>query len=539
MARLKMSRIARNGKDVNNEQKGRCWDTALYIRLSREDGDKEESDSVGNQRDMLCAYIEGNEQFRLFDVYIDDGYTGTNFKRPGFKRMVGDMKEGRINCIIVKDLSRFGRDYIGVGDYQENVFPSYGTRFIAINDHIDTYLNQDESDSIIVPFKNIINEQYARDISRKVRSALDTKRKRGEFIGAFACYGYQKDPLNKNRLVVDAEAAEVVRKVFVWFISGLPKLSIAQRLNEMDMPCPSEYKKQKGQKYVNPKKLERTFYWTHTTVHRILNNEMYVGNMVQHTQTIQSFKRKRNMQVDRSDWIIVPGTHEAIIDQQTWEIAQRLLRIDIKRSQYTGEVHLFAGLIRCADCGRAMKKRSGGNTYYVCGTYMMYGKKYCSGHSIRYDELKAMVSSELKAQIDKYVDFNRISLEIRRQSDRSLNAGIIENRLIALQKKLESIMILRRGLYEDFKCGLLTEKEYTQFKEDYDNQNVKIEEIISDLTAKLKKQGGDDVAKRSSNLLLKYRNAEEPTRELLVSLVRSISINEDKSIVIDFDFCQL
>jgi Site-specific recombinases, DNA invertase Pin homologs len=535
-----MSRVARNRKDVNNLEKGQYWNTALYIRLSREDGDKEESDSVGNQRDMLNAYMEGNKQFKLYDTYIDDGYTGTNFNRPDFKRMVEDMKQGRINCIIVKDLSRFGRDYIGVGDYQENVFPRYGVRFIAINDRIDTSLNQEESNSIIVPFKNIINEQYARDISRKVRSALDIKRRRGEFIGAFACYGYQKDPMNKNHLIIDEDASEIVKKIFIWFISGQPKLAIAQKLNTLEIPCPSEYKKQKGQKYVNPNKLDRTFYWTHTTVHRILNNEMYLGNMVQHTQTIQNFKQKKNTQVQKDDWIIVPGTHEAIIDQKTWEIAQRLLQADIKKSQYTGEVHLFAGLIKCADCGRSMKKRvNSGNIYYICGTYMMYGKKYCSSHSIRYDELKGMVFAELKAQIDKYVDFNRVSTEIQRQNSRNSGIKVIENKLIELQKKLDNIMVLKRGLYEDLKRGLLTEEEYTHFKKDYDNQNVKIEGTISEFNDKIRKQSSDDTIRRSSDMILKYKDATEPTRELLVSLVKSISISEDKSIVIDFDFYPL
>jgi DNA invertase Pin-like site-specific DNA recombinase len=518
-------------------EKGQYWNTALYIRLSREDGDKEESDSIGNQRDMLLSFISSDCQLKLFDIYIDDGYTGTNFNRPDFKRMVEDMKNRLVNCIIVKDLSRFGRDYIGVGDYQENIFPKYGVRFIAVNEHIDTSLNQDRNDSIIVPFMNIINEQYARDISRKVRSALDTKRKRGEFIGAFACYGYQKDAENKNHLIIDEEAAEVVNKMFKWFISGMPKLSIAVRLNDMQVACPSEYKKQKGQKYINANRLEKTYYWTHTTVHRILKNEMYIGNMVQHTQTVKSFKQKKNMSVDKQDWIIVPGTHEPVIDVQTWEIAQRLLKSDIKKSQFTGDIHLFAGIIKCGDCGRALKKRiNGNNIYYICGTYMMYGKKYCSSHSIRADILTDMVFAELKAQIDKYVDFEKINSDITEQKKKDTESKSAEGKLSSLKKKMENILVLKRGLYEDFKKGVLTEDEYFLFKKDYDNQILKIENSTSELKSQLNRNNDKEEIKRSTELILKYKDAVQLSRELLVSLVKTVTIFEDKSIIIDFSF---
>lgn len=533
-----MPRNAKNGILQNSAATDtRVWNTALYFRVSREDGDKDESDSISNQRDMLLSYIAKDKAFQLVDVYTDDGYTGTNFNRPDFQRMITDMKNKKINCIIVKDLSRFGRDYIGVGDYQENIFPQYNVRFIAVNDHIDTCESSDNFDSIIVPFKNIINEQYARDISRKVRSALDTKRVKGDFIGAFACYGYAKDENNKHHLVIDDEAAGTVRTIFQWFIDGTAKLTIATRLNERGIPCPSEYKKLKGLKYSNPNKLDRTNYWTHSTVHRVLNNEMYIGNMVQHTQTVKNFKQKKNVRIDKSDWIIVENTHEAIIGRETWNIAQRLLTADIKKSQYTGEIHLFAGILKCKDCGRAMKKRkNGNNVYYICGSYMMYGNKICTSHSIRYGCLYDKVFAEIKAQIEKYADFEKIRAEISDVQKKDKNINCLRDCQEDLRRKLNNTVNLKRGLYEDLKNGVINENEYFSFKEEYDTQAGKYEKKIAELAAIKSNIEKPDGEQRSYDPLMKYSCPAELTRELLVSLVRTVYVYENRDIEIDFNF---
>ena len=280
--------------------------TALYCRLSREDGDRMESDSIGNQRKLLEEYIENHPELTVAECYADDGYTGTNFQRPAFQRMLRDMESGRIRCVLVKDLSRFGRDYIETGRYLERWLPEHGVRFIAVTDNIDSDRGAYD---MMMPLKNLFNTQYARDISQKVKSSLHAKQQRGEFIGAFASYGYCKDPQNHNRLVIDPPAAEVVRRIFTLFENGMGKIRIAKQLNEEGIPCPSEYKRLAGEKYRNNHRLAATTDWTYATIHRILQNEMYIGNMERgRDDRLQMHGKARRK--DRFQWTVVSGTHE-------------------------------------------------------------------------------------------------------------------------------------------------------------------------------------------------------------------------------------
>ena len=328
------------------------WNTAGYLRLSREDGDKSESDSIANQRKLLEQYLAARPELHLVEFYQDDGYTGTSFDRPAFRRMEADIEEGRINCVLVKDLSRFGRDYIEMGRYLERVFPARGVRFIAVNDHVDS--RQGRYD-MLLPMKNIFNTQYARDISDKVRSAIHTKQQRGEFVGAFPSYGYQKDPANHSRLVIDPAAAQVVRRIFDLFEQGWGKIKIARQLNAEGIPSPSEYKRILGERYHNGRKIGQTTYWTYATIHRILQNQMYAGNMEQ-GRNCRPTMHGRAVQLERSKWAVVPGTHEAIIGAEQWERVQALLRRRTRQLSFEQNQSPFAGFLRCGDCGRAMVK---------------------------------------------------------------------------------------------------------------------------------------------------------------------------------------
>lgn len=328
------------------------WRAALYTRLSREDGDKPESDSISNQRALLEDFAAEQPDLVVVGHYSDDGFTGTNFQRPDYQRMMTDIEMGKVNCVIVKDLSRFGRDYINSGQYLERWFPEHGVRFLAVNDHIDSEKGPYD---MLLPFKNVFNEQYARDISHKVKSAMQAKQRQGEFIGAFASYGYRKDPEDHNKLLIDSCAAAVVQRVFDLYEQGTGKIGIAKRLNEEGIPCPSEYKRLNGERYCNGRKLSKTIYWTYATIHRMLKNQMYIGNMEQGRAPRQTM-HGRAKQLDRSQWTVVEGTHEPIISRRQWERVQALLAKDTRTSAFEQNVSPFAGFLRCGDCGRAMSK---------------------------------------------------------------------------------------------------------------------------------------------------------------------------------------
>lgn len=354
-------------------------DAALYERLSREDGDRLESDSIVNQQRMLEDYCARHPGFHVVDHYSDDGFTGTNFRRPAFKRLLEDIETGKVNCVIVKDLSRFGRDYIDMGYYLERYFPARGVRFIAVNDGVDSERGPYD---MMLPLKNVFNAQYAKDISEKVRSAFEVKQRRGEFVEAFASYGYLKDPDKRNHLIIDPVAGAVVRRIFEMAASGMGQVRIALSLNEEKVPCPSDYKRLMGEKYTNCKRLESTHYWTYATVHRMLRNEMYPGNMVQH-RSVRPTMHGKAKKADPSEWIITKGTHDAIISQELWDTVQAQIAKNARAPDFEQNVGLFAGFLKCADCGRAMVKTQwGGVVRYSCGSYRRYGSSICTKHYI-------------------------------------------------------------------------------------------------------------------------------------------------------------
>ena len=311
------------------KEKNKDIRAAAYLRLSIEDGDKAESNSIGNQRELIRDFAAERPGLHLIEEYADDGYTGTNFERPGFKRMMEDIKSGKINCIIVKDLSRLGRNYIEMGKYLEQIFPMMGIRFIAINDNYDNANTESsDSDSIVVPFKNLLNDSYCRDISIKVRSQLDMKRRKGEFIGGYAIYGYCKDKRNKNRLVVDEYAADIVRSIYRRKLEGMSAQAIAEQLNSENVLAPSEYKRLCGLNYHSGFKAGTHAKWQAIQVLRILKNEVYTGTMVQGRRQKINYKIKKIRDVEESGWIRVPNMHEAIIPQKLFDTVQEVLKLD-------------------------------------------------------------------------------------------------------------------------------------------------------------------------------------------------------------------
>ena len=510
------------------EKPARVWNTALYCRLSREDGDRPESDSISNQRDLLAGFIGERPDFRVADIYIDDGFTGTNFDRPAFRRMISDIEAGKIDCILVKDLSRFGRDYIEAGRYLERWLPAHGVRFLALGDGIDS---ERGAYDMMLPLKNLFNAQYAKDISEKVKTAMHTKQVRGEFIGAFACYGYLKDPENHNRLVVDPVAAPVVQRIFDLFDSGVGKVRIARILNEEGVPCPSEYKRLMGEKYTNNHRLSGTTYWTYATVHRILKTETYIGNLEQgrdvRVQMHGAAKRK-----DRADWVIVHGTHEPIILPEQWDRVQASLRSGAREPDFAQNVSPFAGFLRCGDCGRSMAKTTwDGRTFYTCGSYRRYGETACSRHYITLETLEEVVLADLNRVVASVGDLRKLAEQAARESQHSANAKDEKEKL---DGALARVRRLRQSAYEDYRDGLICKEDFLRFRDDYAAQEQKLTAQRTALVES-RTQGGAS-ANPWADALLTHGRITALDRRTIAETVREIRIFEGGKIEITYLF---
>ncbi len=511
------------------------FNAAGYIRLSREDGDKSESDSIGNQRKLIADYLKDKPDLVLYDLYIDDGFTGIHFNRPSFQRMIADIEAGKINCVIVKDLSRFGRDYIDTGKYLERYFPGHDVRFISITDHIDSIK---QAYDILLPIKNIFNEQYARDISDKVHAAVRTKQQAGEFIGAFASYGYRKSPADKNKLLVDEYAAGVIRTIFTLYINGCGKNRIAQILNRRGIVCPSEYKRINGDNYRNSNRLDSTCYWTYSTINRILQNELYIGNMVQGRKT-QHMRGKQQTR-DRENWIVVPNTHEAIIDKDTWEKAQSLLKRQTRSLALHSGTGIFAGFIKCGDCGRSLVKKSSTDTHgnslitYYCGTYVRSGRQYCSPHAVSHNLLESIILDDLNTLIGSISSLRDI-VEQNRTVDSTKPALSGErNRLLTELKKIRK---LEQAVYEDYREELISQREFSAYRQDY----LKKEDFVTKQLESLKERPDTetitDVLKSPwIKRLLETKSVEKADRGIITEMLHEIKVYQNNTIKITYNF---
>lgn len=502
------------------------WNAGLYIRLSREDGDKAESESVSSQKAILERFIFDHPEINLYDTYIDDGWSGTDFERPAFQRMMADITTKKINCVIVKDLSRFGRNYVEAGKYLETVFPLFKIRFISVNDMIDGTENPSSVNNIIVPFKNIINDEYCRDISMKVRSALDIRRKQGKFIGAFAAYGYKKDETDHSRLIIDECAAQNVRFIYERFLSGYSIIGIARELNSRGVLNPSEYRKKNAKNGV----------WADSTVRRILTNELYIGNLVQRKNETVSYKIHISKQVEKSRRITVLNTHEAIISKEDFYRVQELLKRDTRVSLSTNKLSVLSGYIKCADCGRAMQKRvvrqkNKVYEYYVCSSYKKFHS--CSKHSIRLDLLEKTVLAFLNKYIRIAVDFDKTIEKMNAQARKSDRTKRLNSELELKKKELSKTQNILLDLYPDYKDGVLGKDQYLALKEQYDRKI----ELISSEMARIKEEiincdNGICGNNEFIETFRKYRGLKELSRDVVVELIENIFIHEDGTIEI-------
>lgn len=520
----------------------KTWNAAVYVRLSKEDGDKIESDSITSQKDILSEFVNHKDDINISDFYIDDGWSGANFERPAFSRMMSDIYAKKIDCVIVKDLSRFGRNYADSSRYIDDIFVKLNVRFIALNSGVDTICEHTNpaTQCITVGIQNVINESYIANTSVSIRGALDINRKQGKFIGSFATYGYLKDPDDHHKLVVDDEAAEVVKTIFKWFIEGKSVIGITKNLNALGIPNPSEYKRQKGFNYKHTNK-NNDGLWCDSTVRRMLRNQMYIGNMVQGKNTNLSYKIKKCRAKPKEEWIIVEGTHEPIIDKETFKKAQSLFNRNTRTSPKKTEVDLFSGFVKCADCHRAMSKKVNNHAYgvykyYRCVTASKKSKTACSPHSIRIDVLEKTVLSSIQNMIDTAVELEKILDKINKQAVKNGDT-LTKKALDKLKSDRENIKKISLDLYPDYKANIITLDEYEALKENMAKKIADLDIKIAEYEKTIETEKSTQI--NQSDFIKKFTQfgkIDKLTRPILCELVDSILVHKNGDITINFKF---
>lgn len=517
------------------------WRLGEYIRLSKEDMNlgNDDSNSVVNQRRLLDEYYEKHmDDFESVARYIDDGHTGTDTNREGFQKLLADITSGKINCVIVKDLSRLSRNYTDAGSLIENLFVQLNVRFISLTESVDSFLNPDSVSSIIVPITKVMNDQYCYQTSKKIRQVFDYKRRNGEFIGSFAPYGYVKDPNDGHALLVDEEAAEVVKSIFSMFLNGMNKLQITHHLNGHGVFCPTAYKRSKGIKY-NAPNAQKNPMWSTITIDTILKNRVYVGDMVQGRQRVKSYKIHVQERVPEDEWFIVENTHKPIIDREAFDKVQQLLKRDTRTAPKKKELYLFRGFLRCADCGRAMSRiaSKGMYVYYQCGTYKSLSKKACTMHSIKSTRLEAAVLYAIQQQAYLAVSYSEIVSRINTAPIKKSQSIRLNDLIAAKEKELAKIMRYKQALYQDWKDGEITHNDYRHMSEDYERQAEVAQTVISNIKAEqVELEKGVDTENPFLTAFSKYENIDRLTREILIELVDHIKVHEGGDISIRFKF---
>lgn len=515
------------------------YKAADYLRLSKEDGDfsfsnnKAESDSISSQRKIIQRFVAQQPDIELVAEFSDDGYSGTSFERPQFQKMMEAVKAGEINCIIVKDLSRFGREYIDAGRYIEKIFPQLGVRFIAVNDNYDS-LNFSTSDSLIVPIKNFLNDSYCRDISIKVRSNFESRRRNGEFVSNYTPYGYLRSPNDKTQLVIDEAAGEVVRDIFRWKVEGMSPVTIAEKLNLRGVLSPSEHKRSIGINYKTAFQTNARSKWSPKTVIRILTNEVYTGVLIQGKRTTPNYKVKHTIVKDEQDWSRIEHAHEPIIQVREFELVQKLMQEDSRRASGSDTVYPLSGRVYCGTCGALAKRHSvtyNGSkyAYYTCPNTTKEGS--CEKRRISEKELENTVLTILQSEIKLVLNMERALSQIKELAWEHREITRLDKAIEVKMAEAEKCRTMKVSIYEDLQEGLISQEEFLQMKEGYSQQISEIEQDIG----KLKKERAmiqEGVADRSGWLsqFRKYQNLPSLSRAAVVNLVDQIQLYPDKKI---------
>lgn len=517
------------------------YHAAIYLRLSKEDGDfsslgeKKESNSIANQRKLIENFLKQHPEVISTQEFCDDGFTGANFDRPAFQQMIELVKQRKINCIVVKDLSRFGRDYIESGRYIEKIFPALGVRFIAINDSYDSAKSQQAGNEIILPFKNLINDSYSRDISIKVRSNLETKRRNGEFVGTHVVYGYQRSEENKNQLVIDRAVAPIVESIFRMKIDGFSPAQIADRLNRDGVPSPYEYKRISGSKFQSGFRKQVRTDWSPVAIYRILKNEMYTGTLVQGKTMTPNHKVKVRSKKDQSEWVRIENAHEAIISPAIFDAVQKLMLEDTRSPSGSDAVHLFSGKIFCADCQGSMtrkKTKSNGKeyVYFICTTNKQ-NRHECEPHRIKEQDVYDAVLAVIQSQVALALDLERALREINGISWERRELELIQTRIVRQEEIIEYNKKMKAGIYEDFKSEMITLEEYRIFKADCDQKIKEAQDAIARLTSDRNTVNSGLTGQQSWLAQFReYENIQELNRRVVVHFIERIEIDHEKQV---------
>ncbi len=518
----------------------KTWRACGYVRLSHEDGDKEESNSITGQKNLIRDFFSRHPELSECGMAVDDGFSGSSFERPAFRKMMDDVRAGKIDCIVVKDLSRFGRNYLDAGEYIEKIFPFFGVRFIAVNDNYDS-LDNAASDELVVPFKNLINEAYCRDSSVKIRSCLEVKRRRGDFTGAFAVYGYLKDPQNKNHLVVDTFAADVVRDIYQWKLEGVSAADIAGRLNADGILAPMDYQRQQGLRFATPFRIRPRSPWSATAVLRILKNPVYTGILEQGKNSTPSYKVKKRVAKPRGEWAVVESAHEAVVNRQDFLSVQKVLALDTRKSPGHDKVELFSGMVLCGECGAAMVRKtvpSGGKKYiyYVCAAHK--NEKTCFSHSIRDTALEKIVLESLQKQIRYIISLARLLEMADTAPLQKAGAKKVQERMESRKREADRYRRLTESLYENMVDGVITREEYHELKKNYSELCSEAEKQAEGLQEEMLRTLESSVDGNGwMEQFKKYGNITELDRTAVVSLIDRIFIYRDRRVDIIYS-CQ-
>ena len=519
------------------------WSVGEYNRLSKEDGDKPESDSIQNQHSINQKHLEylreQGEQIESVTVYSDDGYAGGNFKRPRYQALIRDIESGKINCIIFKDNSRLGRNYPELGRLMEDYFPQKGVRVISVLNNLDSVKDPRGYCSAIVSFSNIVNDDYIRQLSIKIKCTLTMKRERGEFIGNYAPFGYQKDPADRHRLVVDEEQAEIVRKIFDWYEDGMSASSIAKRLNAMQIMTPGDFKIRDGCKsfITHDRNSSKLHAWTTTTIATILKNEVYIGNMVQGKHKSVSYRSKKMMLTDESEWTVVEGTHAPIISDEQFAIIHERFARRTRISPGKTHVYPLSGLVSCGACGHRMNRVvSQGYARYRCIT-RTYAPDKCQCPSIKEEYLEELILQTLQSLIARLVDVKAV-IDAARQF-KTIN-GAKNEYMLALNKakrEQERLQDAQFHLYDDLQSGLIPQTQYLQFQKRYEAeiaaQEAKIEHLNQGLLQLKEARQQDD---EFVAFFQKYGNIQKLDWDTVNQLIQKVVFHDKQHVDIYFRF---